>query len=143
IPVLRDAGCIRALTDMGAGGISSAAGEIGAETGVALCLDAVPLKDQSLAAWEILLSESQERMLLVVPAEKLSETSAKLDRYEVGYADIGRFTGSGRLEATWRGEKVVDLEMSFLWGGCPIDPIDTRQPVRCLKPLSIPEPQTT
>ena len=64
IPVLRDAGCIRALTDLGAGGISSAAGEIGGESGVELDLDRVRLKDASLSAWEILLSESQERMLV-------------------------------------------------------------------------------
>ncbi len=71
IPVLRDAGCIRAITDLGAGGISCAAGEMAAETGVSLDLDQVPLKDQSLTAWEILLSESQERMLVAVPPEML------------------------------------------------------------------------
>jgi len=143
IPVLRDAACIRALTDLGAGGISSAAGEIGAKTGVSLTLDAVPLKDQSLTAWEILLSESQERMLIVVPAAKLDEARVILERFEVAYADIGRFTASGRLEATWRGQQVADLEMSFLWGKCPIDPIETKQPERCLEPLNIPEPGTT
>ena len=142
IPVLRDATCIRTLTDLGAGGISSAAGEIGAETGISLNLDAVPLKDQSLTAWEILLSESQERMLIVVPAAKLDEARAILERFEVAHADIGRFTRSGRLEAIWRGEKVADLEMTFLWGGCPISPIETKQPERCLKPLNIPEPRT-
>jgi phosphoribosylformylglycinamidine synthase len=143
IPVLRDAGCIRALTDLGAGGISSAAGETGAETGVVLNLDAVPLKDQSLTAWEILLSESQERMLIVVPPEKQEEALAILERFEVAYADIGRFTRSGRLEATWRGRQVVDLEMSFLWGGCPIEPIETQRPARCLQPLNIAEPHST
>jgi phosphoribosylformylglycinamidine synthase subunit PurSL len=142
IPVLRDAGCIRALTDLGAGGISSAAGEIGAKTGVSLNLDAVPLKDHSLTAWEILLSESQERMLIVVPPAKLDEAQVILERFEVAYADIGRFTASGRLEATWRGEKVADLEMSLLWGGCPMDPIETKQGAPCIKPLAVPEPHT-
>jgi phosphoribosylformylglycinamidine synthase subunit PurSL len=142
VPFLRDAGCIRAITDMGAGGISSAAGEMGGETGVSLNLDAVPLKDQSLTAWEILLSESQERMLIVVPAAKLDEARAILERFEVAYADIGRFTQSGRLEAIWRDQRVADLKMSFLWGGCPIDPIETKQPERRLKPLNIPEPRT-
>jgi phosphoribosylformylglycinamidine synthase len=142
IPILRGAGCIRALTDLGAGGISSAAGEIGAETGIALNLDAVPLKDQSLTAWEILLSESQERMLIVIPPEKLDEAQAILERFEVAHADIGRFTRSWRLEATWRGQQVVDLEMSFLWRGCPIDSIETKQPARCLQALNIAEPET-
>ncbi len=142
IPVLRDAGCIRAITDLGAGGISCAAGEMAAETGIALDLDAVPLKDQSLTAWEILLSESQERMLIAVPAEKLAEAKSVLDRYEVAHAVIGRFTNSRRLEAIWRGDKVVDLEMSFLWGACPIDPLPVAEPKRRLKPLDIPEPRS-
>ena len=141
IPVLRDAGCLRSLTDLGAGGISCAVGEMGAETGVAISLDAVPLKDQSLTAWEILLSESQERMLLVVPPEKLAEASSILDRYEVGATVLGEFTASGRFEATWKGRKAVDLDLEFLWHGCPIDALDTAEPQRRLRPLAIPEPQ--
>ncbi len=142
IPALRDAGCIRAITDLGAGGISCAAGEMGSETGVDLDLDSVPLKDQSLTAWEILLSESQERMLIAVPPEKLLEAQRILDRYEAGHAIIGRFTDTARLEARWRGEKVVDLEMSFLWEKCPIDPIPVSKPARRLTPVRIPEPRT-
>ncbi len=141
IPVLRDAGCIRSITDLGAGGISSAVGEMGGETGASLELDAVPVKDRSLTAWEILLSESQERMLIAVPPEKISEAQALLDRYEVAHAVIGRFTNSNKLEAAWRGERVVDLEMSFLWGACPIDPIPAQEPARRLTPLRIREPR--
>lgn len=142
IPALRDAGCIRSITDLGAGGISCGAGEMGAETGVILDLDKIPLKDKSLSAWEILLSESQERMLLAVPPEKLTEAQELLDRYEVGNAVIGRFTDSGRLEAVWRGQKAVDLEMSFLWGACPLDSVPLAEPHPQRVPLSIPEPQT-
>jgi len=142
IPALRDAGCVRSITDLGAGGISCAVGEMGAETGVAVDLDAVPLKDQSLTAWEILLSESQERMLAAIPAEKLPEAQAILDRYEVAHCVLGRFTDSDRLQATWRGERVVDLEMSFVWGACPIDPIPVAEPQRKLQPLNLPEPKT-
>src|SRR5207249_7670379 len=83
IPALRDADCIRSITDLGAGGISCAAGEMGAETGVSLDLDAVPLKDKSLTAWEILLSESQERMLVAVPPHELPEAQRILQRYNV------------------------------------------------------------
>lgn len=142
IPGLRDAGYIRAITDLGAGGISCAAGEMGAETGVSLDLDTVPLKDQSLTAWEILLSESQERMLIAVPPEKLGEAEALLDRYEVAHTVLGHFTDTQRLEAYWRGQKVVDLEMSFLWGACPIDRLDVTEPRRQLPPIQIPEPRT-
>ncbi|MGH9403056.1 MAG: phosphoribosylformylglycinamidine synthase subunit PurS [Terriglobia bacterium] len=143
IPALRDAGCIRSITDLGAGGISCGAGEMGAETGAALDLDSVPLKDSGLSAWEILLSESQERMLIALPPEKLGEATALLNRYEVGNTVIGRFTSSGRLEATWRGQKVVDLEMSFLWGACPIDPVSIAEPRRKLRPIDIAQPRTT
>lgn len=142
IPALRDAGCIRSITDLGAGGISCGAGEMGAETGVSLNLDAVPLKDRSLTAWEILLSESQERMLIAVPPEKLSEAEALLDRYEVNHAAIGQFTNTNRLEACWGGKRVVDLEMNFLWGACPIDPIPISEPQRNLARLSLREPQS-
>lgn len=142
IPVLRDAECIRSITDLGAGGISCAVGEMGSETGVAIDLDAVRLKDRSLTAWEILLSESQERMLIAVPPDKLREAESILDRYEVTRMAIGQFTDTHRLEATWRGQKVVDLEMSFLWEACPIDPTEVAEPVRRLQPLSIPEPKT-
>jgi phosphoribosylformylglycinamidine synthase len=58
----------------------------------------------------------------------------------VGYSILGRFTATGRLEATWRGKTVVDLEMAFLWEGCPIDPLEVARPQRDLRPLSIPEP---
>ena len=143
IPVLRDSGCIRSLTDLGAGGISCAAGEMGAGTGVELDLDAVPLKDQSLTAWEILLSESQERMLIVIPPQRLSQAQSILDRYEVANAVIGLFTSTGRLAATWRGQKVADLEMSFLWGACPLDPIPAAEAKHPLKPLQIPEPRSS
>ncbi len=143
IPVLRDAACIRTITDLGAGGLSCAAGEMGAETGIEINLDAVPLKDQSLTAWEILLSESQERMLLAVPPEKLSEALAILDRFEVAHATVGRFTDDRRFRATWRGQKVADVEMSFLWGACPIDPIEASEPKRSLRTLAIPEPPSS
>ncbi|MDH7568384.1 MAG: AIR synthase-related protein, partial [Armatimonadota bacterium] len=128
IPRLRDAGCIRAITDLGAGGISCAAGEMGEHSGVELNLDHVLLKDESLTAWEILLSESQERMLAAVPADKMAEAAEILHRYDVEYAAIGRFTDTARYQVFWRGESVVDLEMSFLWGCCPIEPAEVRRP---------------
>jgi len=142
IPVLRDHDCIRAITDLGAGGISCAVGEMGSETGVRIDLDAVPLKDKSLTAWEVLLSESQERMLVAVPPEKLAEARGILERYEVGYTVLGHFTDTGRLEAFWRDKRISDLEMSFLWEACPIDPLQVAHPQRNLHPLRIPEPRT-
>jgi len=142
IPVLRDQECLRSITDLGAGGISCAVGEMGSETGVRIDLDAVPLKDKSLSAWEILLSESQERMLLAVPPEKVAEARSILERYEVGYSFLGEFTDTVRLEAIWHGQKVVDLEMAFLWEACPIDPLPVAPPQRSLPPLQIAEPHS-
>lgn len=93
---LRDAGCIRAITDMGAAGINSAAGEMGEGVGIWLNTALVPLKTGGLPMWRILLSESQERMLLAIPTEKLTEAREVLRRYEVRNAVIGRFTGTDR-----------------------------------------------
>jgi phosphoribosylformylglycinamidine synthase subunit PurSL len=115
---------------------------MGAGIGVSLNLDVVPLKDESLTAWEILLSESQERMLIAVPAEKLSEAKSLLDHYEVSYTVIGHFTDSKRLEAFWRGQRVVNLEMDFLWGACPIDPIPSAEPRRTPAAVSLREPHS-
>ncbi len=142
IPILRDRECIRSITDLGAGGISCAVGEMGSDTGVEINLDAVPLKDESLTAWEILLSESQERMLMAVPPDKLEEAKAILRRFEVATCVLGSFTNTGRLQARWQGEIVVDLNMVFLWRACPIDPTPTARPMRHLVPLRISEPQT-
>jgi len=130
VPVLRDADCIRSITDLGAGGISCAAGELGAETGVRIDLDRVPLKDASLAAWEILLSESQERMLVVVPPDKLARALDILVRYDVEASAIGHFTGDHRYQVTHHGQKVVDLDMLFLWGKCPIESAEVAEPDR-------------
>jgi phosphoribosylformylglycinamidine synthase len=142
IPFLRDSECIRTITDLGAGGISCAVGEMGADTGVEINLDAVPLKDHSLTAWEILLSESQERMLMAVPPEKLEEAQSILRRFEVDSCILGHFTKTGHYVAKWQGETVVDLNMVFLWRACPIDPTPVAAPERNLTPVKISEPQT-
>lgn len=93
---LRDAGCLRALTDLGAAGLNSAVGEMGEACGVWINTALVPLKTSALPMWRILLSESQERMLLAVPAEKLAQAREITDRHQVRATVIGRFTGSGR-----------------------------------------------
>ncbi|MDI6827021.1 MAG: AIR synthase-related protein [Armatimonadota bacterium] len=142
VPILRDAGCIRSITDLGAGGISCAVGEMGAKIGVCIDLAKVPLKDESLAPWEILLSESQERMLAAIPADKLDEALKILQKYDVEYAVIGEFKDTHKLTA-YHGETLVaDIDMSFLWKNCPIDEIEIVEPTRNLKPVQRPEPST-
>lgn len=93
---LRDAGCLRAVTDLGAAGLNSAVGEMGEACGVWINTALVPLKTSALPMWRILLSESQERMLLAVPPEKLVQARDITDRHQVRTTVIGRFTSSGR-----------------------------------------------
>ena len=112
IPVLRDQECIRSITDLGAGGISCAVGEMGSETGVRIDLDAVPLKDKSLTAWEILLSESQERMLLAVPPEKLAEARDIL-RPLRGW--LYACSASSRRRSAWRHSGAAARSWTSTW----------------------------
>lgn len=92
---LRDADCIRAVTDLGGAGLNSAVGEMGEACGVWVNTALVPLKTSALPMWTILLSESQERMLLAVPPEKLQSAREILQRHQVSGAAIGRFVSNG------------------------------------------------
>ena len=85
-----------AITDCGAGGLSSAVGEMADGVGADVELTAVPLKYPGLAPWEIWLSEAQERMVVAVPPDR-SASSWPLRRHGVELADLGAFTGDGRL----------------------------------------------
>ena len=142
VPILRDKNCMRSVTDLGAGGISCAVGEMGSHTGVRIDLAKVPLKDESLAPWEILLSESQERMLAAVPKEKLDETLDILKRYNIEYAVIGEFTDTHKLTACQGDSLIADIDMKFLWNACPIEKTEIARPVRNLKPARKAEPQS-
>jgi phosphoribosylformylglycinamidine synthase len=115
----RDAGLYSAITDCGAGGLSSAVGEMGADTGAAVALDHVPLKYAGLQPWEIWLSEAQERMVLAVPPARLDALLALCAAEDVEATVIGRFTGDHRLIVTHRGQTVVDLATEFLHKGIP------------------------
>jgi len=115
----RDKGLYNAITDCGAGGFSSAIGEMGAETGVRVELNQAPLKYQGLAPWEIWLSEAQERMVLAVPPNSLQQLLAICAIEEVEASIIGTFTDDHRLVVTSYGEIVADMDMSFLHDGRP------------------------
>ena len=151
IPVLRDRDCIRACTDCGAAGLSSAVGELGEDTGVWLNLAWVPLKCASMRPWQILLSESQERGVLCVPEEKLHESLDILSAYGVPAAVIGVISDSHRFQVVYNrnltrenwearplaimdGEIVVDLPYDFLIDSCPLPPIEVREPQKVLRP---------
>ena len=115
----RDLGLYRGVTDCGAGGFSSAVGEMGEHTGAEVELADVPLKYPGLASHEIWISEAQERMVLSVPPEHVDALVALFAEEDVEATVIGTFTDTGRLVVKDGGEVVADLEMEFLHEGTP------------------------
>lgn len=113
----RDQNLIEAITDCGAGGLSSAVGEITGDLGCRVNLDRVPLKYQGLSYTEIWISESQERMVLVVSPEDLDRIRKIFEDEKTEVTAIGEVTNTGRLELFYQGTKVCDLDMDFLHGG--------------------------
>ena len=115
----RDRGLYRRITDVGGGGLSSAVGEMGADTGVRVDLDKVPLKYAGLSYSEIWVSESQERMILAVPPEHIEELLSLFAGEDVEASVIGEFTSDKRLQLFYKGKLVGDLTMKFLHEGLP------------------------
>ncbi|HET9921010.1 MAG TPA: phosphoribosylformylglycinamidine synthase subunit PurS, partial [Ktedonobacteraceae bacterium] len=115
----RDRQLYSAITDCGAGGFSSAIGEMGAETGAQVELSHAPLKYAGLAPWEIWLSEAQERMVLAVPPVNQQELLALCTIEEVEASVLGTFTNDHRLVVTYNGQTVANLDMDFLHHGRP------------------------
>lgn len=115
----RDRRLYRGITDCGAGGFSSAVGEMGAECGASVQLEKAPLKYEGLSYTEIWISESQERMVLAVPPEKWDELRALAESEGVEAAVLGTFTDTGRLMLTYHGQQVADVGMHFLHDGRP------------------------
>jgi phosphoribosylformylglycinamidine synthase len=115
----RDLGLFHAITDCGAGGFSSAIGEMGASLGAEVDLERAPLKYQGLSYTEIWISEAQERMVLAVPPEKWPALLELCKREHVEATRLGRFVDSGRLSLRYNGESVGELSMDFLHEGRP------------------------
>ncbi len=115
----RDRNLYSAITDCGAGGFSSAVGEMAAETGARVDLDRAPLKYQGLNYTEIWISESQERMVMSVPPVHIEELLKIFADENVQAAVLGEFDGSGRLQLFYQGHQVCDLDMRFLHDGVP------------------------
>jgi phosphoribosylformylglycinamidine synthase len=115
----RDEGLYTAVTDCGAGGFSSAVGEMGAEIGAEVWLDKAPLKYEGLSYTEIWISEAQERMVLAVPEDKWSRLAELCQSEGVEAVVIGRFVPTGKLELKYHGTRVGQLDMKFLHGGRP------------------------
>jgi phosphoribosylformylglycinamidine synthase II len=107
------AGLVLGIQDLGAAGVACATTELaaggGAGIGMRVSLDTVPLRDASLGPAEILMSESQERMMAIVEPAGLSRFMAICAKWEVEATVIGEVTDTGRLEMTWHGDVVVDI----------------------------------
>lgn len=123
---LRDQNLICAITDCGAGGYSSAIGEMAKNTGARVYLDKVPLKYAGLAPWEIFLSESQERMVLAIDPKNKKKIFEICKLYNVAAHVLGKFDSSKRLVVTYlpagrqgKDQKVCDIDVKFLHEGLP------------------------
>ena len=115
----RDHKLYNAITDCGAGGLSSAVCEMAEDLGALVHLDLVSLKKPNLLAWEIWLSESQERMVLAVPPSSLEALYEVAARFEVNCDAIGRFHDSKTVDLFFKQESVASLALDFLLEGTP------------------------
>lgn len=110
----RERGLIEFVTDCGAGGFSSAAGEMLSETGGDVFLERAPLKETNMQSWQIFLSESQERMVLAVKPENLDELRKLADTFQTEMTILGESNDSGVLRVWHNGELVCELDNSKL-----------------------------
>ncbi|MCS7114633.1 MAG: phosphoribosylformylglycinamidine synthase subunit PurL [Nitrososphaerota archaeon] len=117
IITLRDLELASAITDLGGGGLSSAVGETAKRfnCGAVVQLERVPLKYPGMAPWEIYISESQERMLLAVPPENLEKVLEIFRGEDVEATAIGKYTNDKILRIFYMGEKVAEIDISFLF----------------------------
>ena len=108
------------LQDCGAAGLASSLSEMAAGgMGVDVHLDRVPLREADLEAWEVMVSESQERMVAVVAPERVDEVRAVCERWELPCTVIGEVTGHGELRALWGDEPVGSIPAGLLTDQCP------------------------
>ena len=105
------AGVVTGIQDLGGAGLSCATSELASagDGGMHVDLDRVPLRDSSLAPEEILMSESQERMMAVVEPEDVEQLMAICAKWDVEAVVVGEVTDTGRLQIDWHGEQVVDV----------------------------------
>ncbi len=115
-------GCVIAIQDMGAAGLTCSAVEMGAkgDLGVELDLDKVPCRERNMTAYEMMLSESQERMLMVLHPEKEAEAEAIFRKWGLDFAVIGKTTDTLRFVVKHGGEVMADLPIKELGDEAPL-----------------------
>jgi phosphoribosylformylglycinamidine synthase II len=114
-------GAVIAIQDMGAAGLTCSAVEMGAkgDLGVELDLDKVPVREEAMTPYEMMLSESQERMLMVLHPEKEAEARAIFEKWELDFATVGKTTDDLRFRVRWHGDEVANLPIKELGDEAP------------------------
>ncbi len=114
-------GAVIAIQDMGAAGLTCSAVEMGAkgDLGIELDLDKVPVRETHMTAYEMMLSESQERMLMVLHPEKEPEARKVFEKWELDFATVGKTTNDLRFRVLWQGEEVANLPIKDLGDEAP------------------------
>jgi len=110
---------VLSLQDCGAAGLASSLSEMAADYGIDVHLDRVPQREDGMEPWEIMISESQERMVAIVAPEHLAEVEGVIDRWELHRAVIGEVTETGELRALWHGDVAGAIPARFLTEDCP------------------------
>ena len=121
---LVERGLVLSLQDCGAAGLASSLSEMAADYGIDVHLDRVPQREEGMAPWEVMISESQERMVAIVDPSRLHEVEAVIDRWELHRAVIGEVTTTGLLRALWDDEEVGSIPARLLTDECPRYAVD-------------------
>ena len=123
-------GLLVSLQDLGAAGLTSSASEMASAGGVGIEIDVarVPLREADMEPFEIMVSESQERMLAVVEPAKVAETIAVCEKWQTGAAEIGAVTGSGDVRVLRDGALVGEMPVEALVDGCPLYDLEPVEP---------------
>jgi len=117
---LVESGLVESLQDCGAAGLASALSEMAGDgAGIDVHLDRVPLREDGMEPWEIMISESQERMVAVVRPQMLAAVAAVCARWELPCTAIGAVTETGQLRALWADDVVGDIPSRLLTDECP------------------------
>jgi phosphoribosylformylglycinamidine synthase len=127
---LLEKGLLVSLQDLGAAGLTSSAAEMASAGGVGIDLDVarVPLREADMEPFEIMVSESQERMLGVVEPGKVGEVLAVCEKWQTGAAEIGVVTGSGQVRVLRGGDVVGEMPVEALVDGCPLYDLSPAEP---------------
>jgi phosphoribosylformylglycinamidine synthase II len=127
---LLEKGLLVSLQDLGAAGLTSSAGEMASAGGVGIDLDVarVPLREADMEPFEIIVSESQERMLGVVEPAKVADVLAVCEKWQTGAAEIGVVTDSGQVRVLRDGEVVGEMPVDALVDGCPLYDLEPAEP---------------